>query len=294
MHEATADRFHRVMKHRRRRVGFLKNALRLAKALVDIAPSQTVLQQKISAALFMQNRRAWRQRFKSIENRRQRLILDVNLFQRALRRTQIFCNNHGNEIAVEAHFVDGDKILVVGNFEMLVRRELESGVYTVQMLPIHDTQDAGHFQSFAGIDAHYPGVGIRAQQTCAVRRVRQIRQILDVLRLAGDFVAKIDPRNGNYSFRVLTYWIDYLRIHRLFPTSPFEERGIEGDLFELWKRRNLHWPLFFKEGNFNKSPAQQYLASISFVRRIPCWAIENSCPSERPTLTFRGAFGYKS
>ena len=113
--------------------------LRLAKALVNIAPSQAVFQQKISAALFVQNRRAGRQRFSGIENRRQRLILDVNFFQGALRRAQIFGDNHGDKIAVEAHFVDGDKILIVGNFKMLMRRELEPGVYAVEMFPVDDT-----------------------------------------------------------------------------------------------------------------------------------------------------------
>ena len=33
-------------------------------------------------------------------------------------------------------------------------------------------------------------------------------------------------------------------------TQSLEQKGIEGDLFELSKRRNLPWPLFFKEGNF--------------------------------------------
>ena len=73
---------------------------------------------------------------------------------------------------------------------MLVRRKFEPGVDAVQMLPIDNTQHSGHFQSFGGIDAQYSSVGVRAQQGCAVSGVRQIRQIFDVLRLAGDFVCK--------------------------------------------------------------------------------------------------------
>ena len=246
MHEAAADRFHRVMKHRRRRVGLFENTLRLAKALVDIAPGQAVFQQKISAALFVQNRRARRERFNRVENRRQRLVLDVNLFQRALRRAQIFCNNHGDEIAVEADFVDGDEILIVGNFKMLVRRKLEPGVDAVEVLPIDNTQHTGHFQSFAGIDAQNSRVRIRAQQRCAIRRVRQIRQIFDVLRLAGDFVAQVDPRRA---VRILgfRFWIFDSRFHR----SPFAVQlppGKDGDLIDRSKERNLPWPLFAKEG----------------------------------------------
>ena len=63
----------------------------------------------------MQNRRAGRQRFDRVENRRQRFILDVNFFERALSRAQIVGDNHRNEIAVEADLVNGDKILVVGD-----------------------------------------------------------------------------------------------------------------------------------------------------------------------------------
>ena len=63
----------------------------------------------------MQDRRAGRQRFDRVENRRQRLVLDVDFFQRALRAAQLFGNDNRDEIAVETDFVDGDEILVVGD-----------------------------------------------------------------------------------------------------------------------------------------------------------------------------------
>ena len=92
----------------------------LAKAFVDVAPGQAVLEQQIRAALFMQNRRAGRQRLGGVEDRRQRLVLDVNLFQRALRRAQVLGRHRRHQLAVETNFVDGDKVLIVDDFQMLM------------------------------------------------------------------------------------------------------------------------------------------------------------------------------
>ena len=148
----------------------------------------------------MQNRRAGRQRFNGVEDRRQGFVFDVNFFQRALRRAQIFGDNHGDEIAIEAHFVDGNKILIVSKLEMLMGRDLESRIGAVEMIAVDDAQDSGHVQRFGRIDAQNSRVGVRAQQRRAVRRVRQIRQIFDVLRPAGDFVFQVDARRGVGNF----------------------------------------------------------------------------------------------
>ena len=96
----------------------------------------------------------------------------MNLFQRALRRAEIFGGDHGDEIAIEAHFVDGNKVLVVAKLEMLMGGDFESRIGAVEMIAVNDAQDSGHVQRFGRIDAQNSRVGVWAQQRRAVRRIR--------------------------------------------------------------------------------------------------------------------------
>ena len=68
--------------------------------------------------------------------------------------------------------------------------EFEPRIYAVEMFAIDDAQYAGHLQCLGRIDAENSRVGVRAQERRAVRSARQIRQIFDVLRLAGDFISE--------------------------------------------------------------------------------------------------------
>ena len=90
--------------------------MRLLKALVDVTPDQAIFDQKIAAAIFVQQRRARFQRRNRIEYWRQRIIVDLNFRQRALRRAPIFGNDQRHQIAVVTNFINRDKVLVVGNF----------------------------------------------------------------------------------------------------------------------------------------------------------------------------------
>ncbi len=90
----------------------------------------------------MENRRAGSESFSGIEHRRQWLVLDANFFQRALRRAQIFGNDGGDQFAVKADFIDGDEVLIICELEMLMGRQLEPRVLAVEMLAIHDCQNA--------------------------------------------------------------------------------------------------------------------------------------------------------
>ena len=96
---------------------------------------------QIRAALLVENRRARSQSFDGIEHRRQRLVLDVNFFQRPLRRAQILGHDHRNQIAVEADFIDGDKVLIVGEFEMLMGRQFEPRVLRRRDVPGQHRQE---------------------------------------------------------------------------------------------------------------------------------------------------------
>jgi len=62
----------------------------------------------------------------------------VNLLQRALGRAPIFGDDKSDEIAVVANFVNRDKILIGGDFQMLMRRQLQPRIDPVEMFPIDD------------------------------------------------------------------------------------------------------------------------------------------------------------
>ena len=63
-------------------------------------------------------------------------------------RAQIFSDDHGDQIAVVTNFVDGDKILIVNTFQMLMGRQLQSRIDAVEMFPIDHAQDTRHVQRF--------------------------------------------------------------------------------------------------------------------------------------------------
>ena len=137
-----------MVKHRGRRVALFENAVRLAKAFVDVAPRQVVFKQEVRAALLVENRRARSESFDGIEHRRQRLILDANFFQGPLRRAQILGHHHRNQFSLEADFIDSDKVLIVGEFEMLMGRQFEPRVLAVEMFPVQHCQHTRRFFSF--------------------------------------------------------------------------------------------------------------------------------------------------
>ena len=56
--------------------------------------------------LLVHNRRAWSERFGGIKHRRQRLVLDANLFERALCGAQVLGRNDGNELARMRNRID--------------------------------------------------------------------------------------------------------------------------------------------------------------------------------------------
>ena len=122
LRQATADVLHRMMKHGWRYVGFLENPVRLPKAFLDVSPRQAVLQQEVRAAFFVENRRAGIKRFGCIKDRRERLILDANFFERPLGGTQVFGDHNGHEFTIEAHFINGDKVLIIAELQMLMMR----------------------------------------------------------------------------------------------------------------------------------------------------------------------------
>ena len=110
--------------------------------------AKLVFKQEVRAALLVENRRARSESFHGIEHRRQRLILDANFLQRALRRAQILGNHHRNQFSLEADFIDSDKVLIVGEFEMLMGRQFEPRVLAVEMFPIQHCQHARRSLSF--------------------------------------------------------------------------------------------------------------------------------------------------
>src|SRR5262245_51789373 len=101
----------------------------------------------------MDNRRAWGESFYGVEQWRQRVILDANLVQCALRRAQILGNHCRDQLSLETDLIDSDKVLIIGEFEMLMRRQFESRFLAVKMLPIQDCQNTRRFLSVARVDA---------------------------------------------------------------------------------------------------------------------------------------------
>src|SRR5262245_32283457 len=115
----------------------------------------------------MENRCAWGESFHGVEQRRQRLILDANLVQRSLRRAQILRNHCRDQFSLETDLVNGDKVLIVGEFEMLMGSQFEPRVLAVKVLPVQDRQNTRRFLRVAGVDAENSRVRIRAQQGCS-------------------------------------------------------------------------------------------------------------------------------
>src|SRR5262249_2404354 len=158
--------FHGMVKHGGRGESFFENAVGLTKAVLNITPHQAVFEQEVRAPLLMKNRRARGESFHSVEQRRQRLILDANLVQHALGRAQILGNYSRDQFSLEPDLVDSDKVLIVGEFKMLMGRQFEPRVLAVKVLPIQDRQNTRRFFSVTGVDAENSRVGIRAQQGC--------------------------------------------------------------------------------------------------------------------------------
>jgi len=82
-----------------------------------------------------------------------------------------------------------------------MRRDFQARIDAVEMVTIHDAQNTGHLERLGRIDAEDLRVGIGAQERRAVNGIRQIRQILDVLRPAGHFVLQVDARRSTLNFR---------------------------------------------------------------------------------------------
>ncbi len=135
---------------------------------------------------FVQNRRARRQSFYRVEHRRQRLVINANLCQRALRRAQVFGHHQRDQIAVVANFIDGDKVLIVADLQMFMGRDFEAWIDAIELFAVDNAQDAGHFERVRRIDAKNSGVRVRTQQCRTESGIRQIGQVFDVLRLTGD------------------------------------------------------------------------------------------------------------
>src|SRR5215467_11108614 len=158
--------FHGMVKHGGRGESFFENAVGLTKTFIDIAPHQTVFEQEVRAPLLMKNRCAGGESFNGVEQRRQWFTLDANLVQRALGRAQILGNYSRDQFSLEPDLVDSDKVLIVGEFKMLMGRQFEPRVLAVKVLPIQDRQNTRRFFSDTGVDVENSRVSVRAQQGC--------------------------------------------------------------------------------------------------------------------------------
>src|SRR5262249_56811804 len=153
LRQTTADMFHRMVKHGGRGESFFENAVGLTKAVFNITPHQAVFEQEVRAPLLMKNRRAGGESFHGVEQWRQRFILDANLVQRALGRAQILGDYSREQFSLEPDLVDSDKVLIVGEFKMLMGRQFEPRVLAIKVLPIQDRQNTRRFFSVTRVDA---------------------------------------------------------------------------------------------------------------------------------------------
>src|ERR1051326_8829139 len=67
-------------------------------------------------------------------------------------------------------------------------------IQSFELVAMEHAEDAGEFLRLGGIDRADARVRVRAQQRRAVGEPRQIRQVFDILRPAGDFFLKVEPR----------------------------------------------------------------------------------------------------
>ncbi len=118
----------------------------------------------------MHERRAGSQCFDRIEHRRQGIVCDFDLFRGLLRAAQILGDNDRDQLAVETHFVERDEVLIIGDFELFVRRYLQTRIVAVEVIPIEHGQDARHAFSLGGVDADDARVRVRAVQRLAPDR----------------------------------------------------------------------------------------------------------------------------
>ena len=193
--DAAADIFHGMMKHCRGGIGLLKDAFRLFKAALDIAPLELVFEQKIAALLLMHQRRRRAERLAAVVDVRQRLITDIDKIDRLLRRAQTVRRDDRDDFAVEPNFVDGDKRLIFGQFEMLVSRQRPQRMKIGQMISMQYADNTGKSFRFARVYGDDFCVGVRARQHRAVEQSGGFWEIFDIFCAAGYFRAHVDARS---------------------------------------------------------------------------------------------------
>src|SRR5690349_12340241 len=63
-----------------------------------------------------------------------------------------------------------------------------------ELVAMEQSEDTGEFLRLGGIDRANARVRVRAQKRRAVGKPRQIREVFDILRPAGDFFLEVEPR----------------------------------------------------------------------------------------------------
>ena len=165
-------------------VGLLEGAVgALAVADLPVVDDVVVLVLLVVA----DHRRARGQRLRRVDDRRQRLVLDVDQLARVLGDVGVVGDDAGHLLALEAHLVGGQHGLgVVG------QRRHPGQVAGRHHLAGQHQVHAGDLPGPAGVDRLDPGVGQRAAQDLHVQHAGQ-RDVVGVVALAADEPAVLDP-----------------------------------------------------------------------------------------------------